>query len=151
MSNVAGLDIVCPSCGESYHMTTDEYVPGVSPHGGMMVLRPMYGECGLNWSSFPCTPDSRDSDLECPGCGGCYVTSDGLKTRAGTSGPGLPNAAASGLVGALRPALTGVAPQDMAYVVSPHENTGGSSAVVVSDDDIGDDDFGSDCTGRFSE
>lgn len=63
-------DVICPSCNESFHETTEEYLPDVSPNGKMFRLKDKYRENG--WLSFVEDESSVGDELYCPECGGQY-------------------------------------------------------------------------------
>lgn len=65
-------DVVCTTCGGSYHETTDKYVEGKRLNGSMFKLKKRFGPSGENWVTFPGDPWIMDADLECPWCGGNY-------------------------------------------------------------------------------
>ena len=68
-----GLKVKCLSCDACYHETTARFNPMTSFNGTMFSLLTEYGPAGHNWSSFPSDEAIMDADLECPGCGSCYV------------------------------------------------------------------------------
>lgn len=68
-------DVICPQCGERYHETTDDFVFGSVATGNMFRLKQFYVDNG--WDSFPQLDVISFGDLECPGCGGSYVTIGG--------------------------------------------------------------------------
>jgi len=68
-------DVRCPSCGEIYHETTVSYIAGGIITGDMLRLKAQYVDNGLY--SFPESRDTRQGEIECPQCGGPYLTQDG--------------------------------------------------------------------------
>ena len=74
-----GYGILCPSCGQIYHETTEHFSGSRASNGRMFRLRKQYGASGENWLSFTADEAVRDADLECPGCGNPYT--QGTKVR----------------------------------------------------------------------
>lgn len=79
------MDIICPSCGGTYHETTEEFDLTKVANGEMFRLKRKYGPKGYNWESFPADPATMFGDLMCPWCEGCYVGGDGkvIKLKKG--------------------------------------------------------------------
>lgn len=69
MSEFKPVLVPCPSCGETYLETTEEYDPAKMTNGRMLRLTEKYGPDGLNWSCFPYDEWILGDALECPGCG----------------------------------------------------------------------------------
>ena len=72
-------DIICPSCRQSFHETTDTYDPAVSAQPHMARLKDVYVAAG--WTTF--SPyDYGYGCMECPGCGAPYAPEGTLDVRA---------------------------------------------------------------------
>lgn len=65
-------DIHCPTCGESFHETTEAFRLGEVTTGNMLRLKAVYVTNG--WTSFPEHEGMSHGDLWCPGCEGAYST-----------------------------------------------------------------------------
>lgn len=70
-----GFDIICPSCRQVFHETTESYDPEKHPHPGMATLKQPYK--GYMWQEFPKDPSAGVGCMECPGCGDMYVQPGG--------------------------------------------------------------------------
>ncbi len=80
-----GLKVKCLSCSGVFHETTEFFYPLKALNGTMFKLLPEYGFAGHNWSSFPQDESIMDADLECPGCGSCYLNNIRLILASGNS------------------------------------------------------------------
>lgn len=70
-------DIFCPSCGESFHETTEAYCPDLAANSSMMRLKELYVSYG--WNDVPPDPTAGYGVLECPGCGSAMAPDGRLK------------------------------------------------------------------------
>jgi|GEM_PF-2654349 len=76
---MAGYDVICPQCRESYHETTDTYTPDTLAEPHMVRLKKRYQEQG--WSTF--SPHAYGYGcMECPDCGAAYAPSGHLTVVA---------------------------------------------------------------------
>lgn len=62
------VPVPCPSCGETYLETTENYDPERIANGTMFRFVRKYGPDGYNWS-LPFDENSVGEAVECPGCG----------------------------------------------------------------------------------
>lgn len=60
--------VICPGCKQSYHETTDQFDPDITPHGAMF----MYTGQKTFWH-FRESKNTPPGELECPGCGVLYT------------------------------------------------------------------------------
>lgn len=69
---IAGLKVVCPQCRRRLFITTPQYNPDVSPHGGMLKF---LGGYHIDWLT---TSATKCSELACPECQGQLAPSGRL-------------------------------------------------------------------------
>lgn len=61
----AGLRVKCPNCGRICFVTTNQYDPDRTPHGGMVDLKHECASWGLDWLTKPVTVAAA---MTCPKC-----------------------------------------------------------------------------------
>lgn len=61
------LDVLCPTCGLSFHETTDKYNPNCATNGSMLKLKDKYIDFG--WSDFGHDVTVIFDQLTCANCG----------------------------------------------------------------------------------
>lgn len=75
----SGLDVQCPSCGQSYHSTTEHYNPDIDANPSMLELKEPYKSWG--WTQFGNDPGMGYGCLECPDCGAALSPSGTLRIK----------------------------------------------------------------------
>jgi len=85
-----GLDVICPGCRKSFHVTTGAYSPHRPANGSMVRLKNPWRKWG--WCSFGDAgnglppeiaerPDTYYSMMDCPGCGAPLAPNGKLTIR----------------------------------------------------------------------
>lgn len=69
-------DVVCRSCGDKYHETTEKYDPNTPTRATMLKLKEPWA--GYGWEDFPQDDSVGYDSLACPGCGVPYCNSAGF-------------------------------------------------------------------------
>jgi hypothetical protein len=80
-TKIAGLKVLCPSCGESHFETTGQYRANKHAHPGMIKMVEPYLSWG--WQQPPQDPSAGSGCLECCECGAALAPNGILKVSNG--------------------------------------------------------------------
>ncbi len=79
ISDLSDLNIMCPSCGQSFYTTTELFDPDKDANPAMIELKQKYKDWG--WEQIPQDKSMGYGCIVCPECGGAMAPSGKLRVE----------------------------------------------------------------------